>query len=209
MTSRTVTATGLALCGAGVVVLALLAGAAPYQAVGDPDPGLVVSVGTPVLRLLSDVAGAICVGALGFTGLGIRPRASGLVSAPGYAEVRVAGRAATAWAVLAVLLVPWSAADTAGLPLRTVLDPAALAGLLGASEEPKAWLVTAVTVAAVALGCRLVLRWQPALVLLGTALFALLPPLVGSRARPEPRGDRAAPPGRGPVARRSAGGPAS
>lgn len=178
MNQRLVVAVGILLGGAGIAVLAVLAGAEPYRAVGDPDPGALVSIGAPVLRLLADITGAGCVGALGFTTLCTRPRASGLVSAPGYAELRLAGHAATAWAVLAALLVPWSAADTTGLPLGTVLRPAALAGLLSASEVPEAWLVTAVAATAVALGCRLVLRWRPAFLLLATALFALLPPLV-------------------------------
>ncbi|TNC20202.1 cytochrome c oxidase assembly protein [Amycolatopsis alkalitolerans] len=178
MSPRAAAATGLVLACAALAVLSALAGAGPYHAVGNADPGALVSIGAPVLRLLADVAAALTVGALVFTGMFTRPQQTGLLSGPGYAELRIAGRAATAWAVIAVLLVPWSAAATAGLPLGTVLDPAALVGLIGASEEPRAWLVTAVAAAVVAVGSRLVLRWHPALLLLGTAVFAVLPPLV-------------------------------
>ncbi|WP_236794470.1 cytochrome c oxidase assembly protein [Amycolatopsis sp. GM8] len=158
-----------------VVLLAALAGGTPYTQVGNGDPGLLVSVGAPVLRLLADLSGTVCVGALVFVVTCTRPR-EGKLTGAGYGEVRWAAVAAGVWAVSAVLLVPFSAADTGGLPLPVVL--ANLPGLLGALEQPKAWLCTALLALLVAAGARMTLRWAPAALWCGVSVFAALPPLV-------------------------------
>lgn len=169
---------GVVLAAGAVVVLSVLAGSAPYQAVGDSDPGLVVAVGAPLLRLAADLAATVCVGALAFVVFCTRPQASGVVSPEAYREVRIAGWSAMVWWLSAVALVPVSAADTAGVPLHQVLTPQPLVTLLGATEPPKAWLVSAVVVLVVTLGCRAALHWPALVMLLGLAVFALLPPVV-------------------------------
>jgi len=169
---------GVTLAGVLIVVLSVLAGARPYAAVGNPDPGPVVMLGTPLLRLLADLAAIVCVGALAFAVFCTRPQSSGLVSAQAYGELRIATRAALVWGMSALLLVPFTAADTAGLALSRVIAPGHLLAQLDALEEPKAWLVTAVVAAVVAAGCRTVLSWQAVFVLGGVATLALLPPLV-------------------------------
>lgn len=169
---------GALLAAAVVVGLSLLAGDAPYRAVGDADPGAVVAVGTPVLRLAAEVFATVCVGSLAFAVFCTSPQPSGSISAEAYRELRIAAGSAACWGVTAALLVPFSAADTAGLPLATAIAPQHLPDLVVAMEPPKAWLLTAVAGLAVAAGCRAVLRWQSAVGLLGAALFALLPPLV-------------------------------
>ncbi|WP_162834303.1 cytochrome c oxidase assembly protein [Amycolatopsis circi] len=159
-----------------VLVLALWAGDAPYAQVGNADPGLVVSVGAPLLRLAADASATVCVGSLVFVVLCTRPADSGVVSAPGFGELRWAAAAAWTWLGAALLLIPFSAADAAGAPLTTTL--AHLPGMVGALEQPKAWACTAVLALVVALGVRGSLRWQPAALWCGTALFAVLPPVM-------------------------------
>jgi cytochrome c oxidase assembly factor CtaG/putative copper export protein len=161
-----------------VAMLALAVGTEPYRAVGNADPGAVVSVGAPVLRLLADLAAVSCLGSLAFAVFCTRPRPSGVVSADGYSELLIASVSAWLWCATALVQVPFSAADTAGLPIRTVLAPGPLSGLVSALETPKAWLITAVLAAGVALGCRAALRWVSAVALLVAAVFAVLPPLV-------------------------------
>ncbi len=166
------------LAAATVVVLALLAGASPYRALGSADPGVLVAAGTPLLRLATVLAATVCVGALAFAVFCTGPQPSGLVSADAYPHVQVAGRAAAAWCLGALLLVPFTEADTAAKPLSDVLAPDHLVGLLDALEGPKAWLTTAVVALVVAVGCRAALRWQPVLAMFLLAVVALLPPLV-------------------------------
>jgi cytochrome c oxidase assembly factor CtaG/putative copper export protein len=171
-------ASGVMLAGILVIVLSVLAGARPYAAVGNPDPGPVVMLGTLLLRLLADLAATVCVGALAFAVFCTRPQSSGLVSAQAYGELRVATRAALVWGMSALLLVPFTAADAAGLVLSRVIAPGHLLAQLDALEQPKAWLITAVVAALVAAGCRTVLSWQAVFALGGLATIALLPPLV-------------------------------
>jgi cytochrome c oxidase assembly factor CtaG/putative copper export protein len=169
-------AAGVLLALIVVVGLSLMAGAAPYGQVGNADPGRVVSLGVPVLRLAADLAATVCVGSLVFAACCTRPQRAGLLAGAAYGEVRLAGAAAVVWCACALLLVPFSVADAGGLPLGTALGN--LPGLVSALEQPAAWLLTALLAAVVAVGARLVLRWQPAAVLCGVAVFALLPPLV-------------------------------
>jgi putative copper resistance protein D len=57
-----------------VIGVVLLAGEAPYRAVGNSDPGLVVALGAPLLRLVVDVAAAVCLGSLAFVTCCARPQ---------------------------------------------------------------------------------------------------------------------------------------
>lgn len=161
-----------------VTVVAVIADGWPYTAIGTSDPGAIVRLGAPLLRLLVDGSATVCVGGLVFAGFFTRPQPSGLVSPSGYAATRTAGRAALVWLIAAVVLWPFDAAATSGLPLRQVLNMHAMSALTGAQESSKAWLATIATVAIVAVGCRLTVRWQPTLILSALAVFALLPPLA-------------------------------
>lgn len=174
---------GGALAIAVVLVLVLSAGSTPYAQIGYGDPGLVVSVGTPVLHLISDLSATVCIGALMFVMLFTRPAPERMLTGEAYGEVRCAAWAAAAWSVSALLLVPFSAAEGTGLPLTTAM--AGLPGLLGALEPPKAWLCTAVLALVLTAGARVTLRWQPAALWCGVALFAALPPLVTAHGSSE------------------------
>ena len=168
------------LLGGGTLAggLIVVVSARPYTAVGNPNPGLVVLVGTPLLRLLAELAATVGLGALAFITFCTRPQPSGLVSPQAYGELRIAARAGLAWTMTAVLLVPFSAADTVGLGLAQVIAPEHLLTQLDALEQPKAWLITAVAAAMLTAGCRTVLSWQAVFALVGLAALALVPPLV-------------------------------
>jgi putative copper resistance protein D len=169
--------------GAGlVVVLAVSAGATPYVELGNADPGSLVRVGTPLLRFVVDLAATLCTGSLVFAACFSTRNTGGRLAADGYAAVRWAGRWALVWLVAALVLVPFDIGDTTGEPLSDVLPPSHLFGLLGALEEPRAWLVTTVVVLIVAVGTRVALRWPTTVALAGLSVFALLPPLVTGHA---------------------------
>ena len=97
-----------------VVAVAVIAGGWPFTAIGTSDPGVVVRLGAPLLRLVVDVAATVCVGALVFAGFFTRPQPSGLVSPSGYAALRTAARAAVVWLAASVVLWPFDAAATVG-----------------------------------------------------------------------------------------------
>lgn len=159
-----------------VVVLAVTAGTAPYTSLGNGDPGALVRVGAPLLRLVVDLAATLCVGSLVFAACFTGP--GGRLSAGGYAAVRRSGWLAVVWLVATLVLVPFDIADTTGVALSDLLPPSHLFGLLSAAEEPRAWVVTAAVVLVVAIGTRAALRWSTTVALAGLAVFALLPPLV-------------------------------
>jgi putative copper resistance protein D len=96
-----------------VIVLSGLAGAGPDTAVGNTDPGALVRIGTPLLRLLVDIAGTVCALSLAFVACCTRPRSSEHRSATGYAALRTACRWAAVWWLAALALVPVDAADLA------------------------------------------------------------------------------------------------
>ncbi len=166
------------LAGLIVIVIAVIAGSWPFRAIGTTDPGAVVRIVTPFLRLVVDVAATVCVGSLVFAAYFTRPQASGVVSPAAYAALQRAGKAAIVWLIAALLIWPFDAAATAGLPPSRVLSPHAMRVLTGALEGPKAWLVTIGLVGLVAIGCRRAIRWQTTLLLSALAVFAVLPPLA-------------------------------
>ncbi|HEY3606746.1 MAG TPA: cytochrome c oxidase assembly protein [Pseudonocardiaceae bacterium] len=161
-----------------VTVLVVTAGSAPYTELGNADPGPLVRLGTPLVRLVADLAATLCVGSLVFAACFTRPRADGELSATGYSAVRAATWWGLGWLVTALVLVPFDISDSVGEPISQVIAPNNLFTLLGALEEPRAWLVTAVVVVLVVVGARLALRWATTVVVAGLAVFALLPPLV-------------------------------
>lgn len=161
-----------------VVALVLLAGSAPYEMVGNPDPGALTRIGTPLLRFVANVAAALCTGGLAFAVCFVVPAASGTVAPEGYLALRRSGRWALVWFAAALLLVPFDTANTTGQPVTELSSLTSLFGLVDALQGPKAWLLTAALALVIALGCRATLRWQPTVVLLAVSVFAVLPPLA-------------------------------
>lgn len=161
-----------------VIAVSVAAGIWPYRALGTADPGPLVRVGAPALRLAADITATVCVGAVVFAAFFTRAQPSGLIAPPGYAALQTATRAATVWSVAALALWPFDAAATAGLPLGRVLTVDGLVALTAALDGPKAWLLTAALTAVLAAGCRRTLRWRPTLALAGLACLAVLPALA-------------------------------
>jgi putative copper resistance protein D len=165
-----------------VVTVGAASGPYPYDALGNTDPGILVHIGAPVLRLACDVSGSLCVGLLAYAAFFAGSKRSGSLTAQGYLAVRRAGWWATAWCVAAVVLLPFDMADTGGVGLSAMFTPSGFLGMMGALEEPKAWLATVILALLVAVGCRIALGWRSSVGLLAVAILGLLPPLCTGHA---------------------------
>ncbi|WP_409186175.1 cytochrome c oxidase assembly protein [Amycolatopsis sp. VS8301801F10] len=169
---------GVVLGAVVAVGLVALTGGAGYVIAGLPDPGLVTRYGVTVVRVLAEAASVVCVGALLLAAFLVPPQKSGTLAAEGYAAVRTAGIAAWVWFAASILSVAFTAADSAGKPFGDVLSPDTLLSLVGAIEQPKAWLWTALIALLLALGCRLVLSWGWTAVLFFLSVAGLVPVAV-------------------------------
>src|SRR5262249_39902711 len=120
----------------------------------------------------------ICIGSLLLAAFLVPPQKSGTLAPEGYAALRAAGISAWVWFFAALASVVFTAADGAGKPLQDVLSPQTLLDLVGAIEQPKAWLWTALIAILVALGCRLALSWGWTAVLFFLSVGGLVPVAV-------------------------------
>jgi putative copper resistance protein D len=131
-----------------------------------------------VVRVLTESAAVVTIGSLLLAAFLVPPQESGTLAAHGYAALRTAGFAALVWTLGAVLSVPFTVADALGQPVTALLEPSVLFQVAGLMEQAKAWMITAVVVALLALGCRLVLSWGWTAVLFFVSVFALVPVAV-------------------------------
>ncbi|MFD7657887.1 cytochrome c oxidase assembly protein [Actinosynnema sp. NPDC059797] len=134
--------------------------------------------GLMVVRVLTESAAVVTIGSLLLAAFLVPPQDSGTLAADGYAALRTAAWGALVWTLGAVLAVPFTVADALGQPVTTFLEPSVLFQVAGLVEQSKAWVVTAVIVALLALGCRLVLSWGWTTALFFLSLFALVPVAV-------------------------------
>jgi putative copper resistance protein D len=93
-----------------------------------------------------------------------------------YVLLAQARRWAVLWACAAIVLVPVNAADTNGVPLSYVFG--SLGDYLSSTQTTQAWLLTAVTALAIALGCWLSTTWRWTIGMSVLALLAALPTVV-------------------------------
>ncbi|WNV83195.1 cytochrome c oxidase assembly protein [Umezawaea sp. Da 62-37] len=135
-------------------------------------------IGLIIVRVLTESAAVVTIGSLLLAAFLVRPQASGLLAADGYAALRTAGWTSLLWTLGAVLAVPFTAADAFGQPVLDLFNPAELLQVVGLIEQARAWVITAVIVALIALGTTLVLSWGWTAVLFFLALFALVPVAV-------------------------------
>ncbi|MDU0292383.1 cytochrome c oxidase assembly protein [Saccharothrix longispora] len=164
--------TGLVpLLAVGATIAALVA-AGLLAVTGDDRPGLIV------VRVLTESAAVVTIGSLLLAAFLVPPQGSGTLAADGYAALRTAGWAALAWTAGAVASVPYTVADALGQPVSVLLEPSVLFQVAGLVEQAKAWMITAVLVALLALGCRLVLSWGWTSALFFLSVFALVPVAV-------------------------------
>ncbi|MEV6065215.1 cytochrome c oxidase assembly protein [Nocardia sp. NPDC052001] len=160
------------------VVAALVVGLSSAQALsllGIPDPGPLTTYGLPALRAVADLAAALTVGSLLFAAFFVPPQADGLLDVGGYRALRRAGNAALVWAGASALLVPLTLSDTTGQPFLDSLRPESVWRAANQVDVAGSWRSTVFFVLALAVGCRLALRWGWTPVLLLLSVISLLP----------------------------------
>ncbi|GAA2017232.1 cytochrome c oxidase assembly protein [Terrabacter terrae] len=153
---------GAALPVAGVAVVALLAcvAAARFTGASDPlpsgftDAGPVVRWALPLVRALHDVAASLTVGSLLLAATMIPGRTRAETTAADEprraAALRVATAAAFVWAVAGAVVVVFTFADAAGMPLGQPGFGTQLTGALWSIEPLRVGLISTVTAVVVA-----------------------------------------------------------
>ncbi|MGW4243495.1 cytochrome c oxidase assembly protein [Nocardia sp. NPDC004722] len=184
---------GAALVGAVALVVAVsvTVGDRAYLDQGLSYPGGAAAATYALLRLIACLAGGFTLGSLVYALFCAAPTEGGRMGVDGYAAGRIAERAAMVWALSAVVLVPVTAADAAGMSLGTAVRLRALPPLIEAAEKPKAWLVVAVLTVAVAVLLRLTLSWNSLFGLAGISAVAVISPAVVGNAGEGPNHDYA------------------
>lgn len=172
----------LAAAGA-LVVLLLVAGGAPSPAPpGLPDPGPVVGWALPALDLVGQLVAVTVVSLLLVPLLTLTTLRDPLRRTPrGGGPVRAVVPLALLWALVALAQAATTYADQVAVPL-TGLRPADLLDAAGSSSQVQALLVQVVLALVVAVAARAVSTAGGAVVALGLALAAVVPPLLVGHA---------------------------
>ncbi|WP_433798639.1 cytochrome c oxidase assembly protein [Actinomycetospora sp. CA-084318] len=157
-----------------VLVAALLLGRSAYPVLGLADPGELVQLGLPVLRVLTAGAAAVALGAL-VHGLVVVPGAGG----PSASVRAVASGAAWAWAALAAGTAVFTVADVSGGFVAP--GPDLVVGMV-VRAAPVGWLACAVGAAVVAVWVREARTWSSMLGAGVLACVALLGPVMTGHA---------------------------
>ncbi|MDF0530635.1 cytochrome c oxidase assembly protein [Tsukamurella sp. 8F] len=182
---------GLGAFAALAVVVAVLAtqGASRYTINGDTYPGALTSYGAGAGRLIATLAAAVTLGAIAFGVFRTAVQDTGDVGLRGYLAHRLAHRATRVWAVVSILMVPLSAADTSGQNLVDVWRYGGLWATIGASETAKGWFVSFVAAVVVLVGLGNALSWMAHLWLLLPAGLGVLAAVVTANEAQGPRHD--------------------
>ena len=157
-----------------IIVAALLLGRSAYPVLGLADPGELVRLGLPVVRLAAAGAAAVTLGTL-TRALLLADGAGG----PSAGERATASVAAWTWAVLAVAVAVLTLADLSGGLAAPGPD---LAVQLVVRAAPVGWLASAVGAAVVAVWVREARTWSSGLGAAVLAGVALLGPVVTGHA---------------------------
>jgi cytochrome c oxidase assembly factor CtaG len=190
--ARTGTSGPLSLIGIGLLALALVStamglvvagGAYETGLPGLPDPGPLVGWGTPVARLLTDLAAIVTVGWLLAAAFLDPSGKDGIVSPVGRRDLRRAAIAAAAWAVLAIVQLFLELANVLGLTLAEAMTPSIASTYANEIPTTRALLFMAILAVVVLVGAVLTSTTGSAAAWLLVAVSAAaLPALAGHAA---------------------------
>ena len=133
-----------------MVSLVITGGSYTATAPGLPDPGALVVWGTPILRLLTDLAAIATIGWLLAASVLDPAGKGGVVSPAGRRDLMRAAIAAFLWAFLAITQMIFALANILGLPLSQTLNPQVIGTF--ANEVPVTRALVAVAVLALVIG---------------------------------------------------------
>jgi len=148
-------AVSLVVLGVVILVAALTVTGGSYApaAAGLPDPGPVVGWGLPIVRLLTDLAGAVTLGWLLAAAFLDPSGTRGVVSPEGRQDLLRATVTSGAWAVLALLQMFLALAQILGVPLDRAMSPDVAATYAWDIPLTRALALVAVLAAVIAIGC--------------------------------------------------------
>ncbi|MDP2013301.1 MAG: cytochrome c oxidase assembly protein [Actinomycetota bacterium] len=169
----------LALVSVVAVGLVIAGGSYEVPALGLPDPGPVVVWGSPILRLLTDLAALATIGWLLAAAVLDPAGKNGVVSPAGRTDLVRAGIAACAWAVLALAQMVFTLANVLGLTLSEALNPQLIATYANEVPATRALIVVGVLAIVVAIGCFLSSSTGAAMGWLVLSLLAAALPSLG------------------------------
>ena len=177
------------LIGLGLVVLALSSlavslviadGAYAEPAPGIPDPGVLVGWGTPILRLLTTIAGIATIGWLLAAAIIDPAGKQGVLSPAGRRDVIRAAWSAAIWAVLAIAQLVFTLASALALPLTSAASADVVSTYANELAPTRALLVMAVLAIVITAAAITVSTTGAAITWLVVALVAaMLPALAG------------------------------
>lgn len=165
---------GVAILALALVVYGWVSGRTRYLETGDQFPGWFTSIATPVLFFVGLTVAAICLGGLAYVVMATRPDGDGAIGFEVYRVHRLLERVSAAWVVMATVMTVFTASDRSGITISRVFDHAAVFSLIDATEQSKAWIVSAICAFAVAVVARWSLRWVTHVVLLVPAAIGVI-----------------------------------
>ena len=168
---------GLSATAVGMVIAG---GAYEPSPPGIPDPGALVGWGTPVLRLLTTLAGIATIGWLLAAAVVDPAGGNGVLSPTGRRDVIKAAWAAASWAVLSLAQLLFLLSSALGLPLLETATADVVSTYANELAPTRALLVMAVLALVIAIAAMTVSTTGAAISWLVVALIAaMLPSIAG------------------------------
>lgn len=172
-------ATGLVMVAVVAAILAAtIIGDAALIAIGFSAPGTATMIGGAIVRTATVLCASVTVGSLLFA-VAIAPDdGTGRLSVDAFRAWETARRWSVAWVLTCLVLVPFAAATSVGVPVQELRSSGTLLTALEVSGTAKGALAAAALAALVAVGCRIALSWPAGVGLWLVALAGTVAPLV-------------------------------
>jgi cytochrome c oxidase assembly factor CtaG len=167
-------AAGYLVAVASLVWYSLASGDRVYASTGDSYPGALTAITEPVGYVTAALAGAVTFGGLLYVAITARPDARNVIDERAFGTHVTIERAATGWALTAIVMVVFQAANDAGSPVTEVIASAGVVQVVLASEMARAWVAVAMMGAVIAVSVRLSVRWMTHVALLVPALIGIV-----------------------------------
>jgi cytochrome c oxidase assembly factor CtaG/putative copper export protein len=172
-----------------VVATVLLLGSAGYEALNRSYPGLPTSLVSALMRLVTELAGALCIGSLMVAAFVVSRKGRARLEVENGEDLVVVRWSAGIWAIAATSLVVVDSADANGAPLSRLLDPGALGYLAQASYLPGAWIVSALLALFIFCAANVARSWMATAGLTVLSTVALLAPVLVTQVLVGPNHD--------------------
>lgn len=177
---------GFALVTLGISALAVSlvvsGGAYAEPAPGLPDPGPLVGWGTPVLRLLTTLAGITTIGWLLAAAIVDPSGKGGVLSSTGRRDVLRAACSAGIWAVLALIQMIFLLSSALALPLSSTVSPEVISTYANELAPTRALIVMAILAVVIAAAAITIATTGAAVIWLIVALVAAMLPALASHS---------------------------